>query len=785
MNTLEKTLRWTVVAAIFLLALIPFLVPSSLFFPFITGKNFAFRILIEIMAAGWLALALVYPAYRPRRSWILGAFALFVFIIALADALGAYPFKSFWSNYERMDGWVTLAHLFMLVVVASSMLNTEKLWRQLFQVYVGVSSLMGLYAFLQLFGIASLTPGFSSLARLDATFGNPIYLAVYMLFHIFIAALLIVKSGNERWSATERSVIGVFLGIFSAVLAVLARKAGWMPYVALFVFDALAARFVFLQKKYLLGFVLVLDTVVLFLTATRGTMLGLIGGIFVAAVLIALFGRDSSPRLARAALGMIVGIVVLSGGFFLVRDTAWVQNVSFLQRLATISVSDSTTKARLYNWGMAWQGVKERPLLGWGQENYAVVFDKYYDPRMYAQEQWFDRVHNIVFDWLVAGGFLGLFGYLSIFAAAFAALWHRSRTAVAAFTVVESSILTGVLAGYFFHNLFVFDNVTSYMLFGLVIAYIVWRRSESVEASRLWAASLRSGALPVIAVVVALALWGASAWINGAALAQNRLLIKAISPHTEGVSKNLEYIKKALAEGSLGTQEAREQLVQMATKIAGIPEVDVKTKQGFYDLAVAEITLQQEASPLDARPALFLGMLHDTFGNYAAGEKALEHAHALSPAKQSILYEMARNAQVRGDIAGMMQNLKLAYELETKNVEARILYAAAAIAIKNDALADELLAPIIPTGEAADPRIASAYLQQKRYDKIAAVWEAYVKVSPGSVRGYFTLAAAYYGMGQPAKAIAALQTASKISPDIALQAAGFIEQIRNGTLRLE
>ena len=45
---LKNTLRWTVLASIFLLTLIPFLVPTSLFFPFITGKNFAFRILVEI-----------------------------------------------------------------------------------------------------------------------------------------------------------------------------------------------------------------------------------------------------------------------------------------------------------------------------------------------------------------------------------------------------------------------------------------------------------------------------------------------------------------------------------------------------------------------------------------------------------------------------------------------------------------------------------------------------------------------------------------------------------------
>ena len=741
---LEKTLRWTVLASVFLLTLIPFFIAESLFFPFITGKNFAFRILVEVMAAGWLALALVYPAYRPRRSWVLAAFALFVVIVALADALGAYPFKSFWSNYERMDGWVTLAHLFMLAVVASSMLNTEKLWKAFWQTELVMSLAIAAYGFLQLFGIVSLTAGFSSVSRLDATFGNPIYLAVYMLFNAFIAALLWAR-------AWEKSMPGSRMGLSLAYGAVVA-----------------------------------IDCFVVLLTGTRGTILGLIGGIFVSAVLVALLGRESHTRLARAALGVVIGIVILSTGFFFVRDSAWVQRVGFLQRLATISATDSTTKARFYNWGMAWEGVKERPLLGWGQENYAVVFDKYYDPRMYGQEPWFARVHNIVFDWLVAAGILGFLSYLSIFAATLLALWHRPRDAkTPASSVVESSILTGVLAGYFFHNLFVFDNVTSYMLFGLIIAYIVWRRSESTASPRLWGASLPEQSLPVVAVVAALMLWGASAWINGSALAQNRLLIKAISPYPDGIAKNLDYIKQAVAEGSLGTQEAREQLVQIATRVASAPGIDTKLKQEFYDFSVAQMELQQAASPLDARPALFLGLLHDSFGNYAAGAEALAHAHALSPTKQSILYEMARNAQMRGDIAGMLQDFKQAYELETTNVQARILYAAAAIATGGDALATELLAPVIPTGEAADPRIASAYLQLKRFDKIAVIWESYVKVNPTDPQGYFTLAAAYYSMGDRTKAIAALEAASKLSPEVALQASTFIEQIRNGTLRLE
>src|SRR3990167_4086521 len=184
---IEKTLRFIVLGGIFALPFIVFLVAQSLFFPFITGKNFTFRIVVEIITGAYLALALVNPSFRPKRSWLLGLFALFVLVVAMADALGVAPFKSFWSNYERMDGWVTLVHLFFYFVVASSVLNTEKLWRAFWHVSLSVSAIVGVYGFLQLAGVASLNPGFSSLSRIDATFGNPIYLAAYMLFNIGIA----------------------------------------------------------------------------------------------------------------------------------------------------------------------------------------------------------------------------------------------------------------------------------------------------------------------------------------------------------------------------------------------------------------------------------------------------------------------------------------------------------------------------------------------------------------------------------------------------------------------
>lgn len=746
--TIEKTLRWIVLLGIFALPFIVFIIAQSLFFPFITGKNFTFRVIVEVITGAYLALALANPVYRPRRSWLLGAFALFVIVIALADAFGAYPFKSFWSNYERMDGWVTLAHLFCYFVVASSVLNTEKLWRALWHVSLAVSGVVGLYGLLQLAGIASLNPGFSSATRIDATFGNPIYLAAYMLFNVGVAAML--------WSRV------------------------WV--------ESIPGRRFWFSTLY--GGIIALDVLVLFFTGTRGTILGLVGGTVLSVLLIAFSSRESR----RVAVSTFLGLVVLAGMFFAVREQAWVQRVPFLHRIATISLEDNTTKARFMNWGMAWEGVKERPILGWGQENYAIVFDKYYNPQMFGQEQWFDRVHNVIFDWLVAAGIIGLLSYLSLFGGALWVLWRPSvergstgantpNVGGATFSVYERSILTGLLAAYFFHNLFVFDNITSYMLFTSVLAYIAWRGSEHAEPIPM--PNISPKILPLAAACTVVLVWGVAWYVNARPIAANRALLEGLKSHEEGLAKNLEYLKKSISYRTLGMQEAREQLTQIAAQIVRTEGIPVELKQRFLDLAVEEMSRMEAEAPLSARFPLFLGALLNAAGDYEKAAVALERAHELSPGKQTVLFELAANAAARGDVSGALEAYKEAYDSAPEFLDARLNFAAAAIRLAHDDVADELLGPVLEEGSAADPRIAAAYVSRKLYNKIVAIWEARTKAHPEDVQAHFTLAAAYYGTGNSARAIAVLENVGLIVPGAKNDADALIEQIRNGMAEVQ
>src|SRR3989344_171506 len=338
---INSFLRKALLTGVFCIPVIPLIVATdpllpNLFFPYITGKNFTFRILTELLVGGWLILMLRDATYRPHRSLITAAVAILVGIVAVADIFGVSSFKSIWSNFERMEGLVTMVHLLLYFLVTTSVLTTEKLWARFWQISLGVASIIGLYALFQTFGWFPMHQG----DRPDSTLGNATYLGGYMLFHAFMAGYFFFRTRG-----TSLSWLYGGLGIFSVLIV--------------------------------------------YLTGTRGAILGVLGGAFLTAVLTAFFAEDAK-RLRIIAAGAIAGLVILVGGFIAVRHTSFVQETPVLERLASISLEAG--KSRLLVWQMAWQGFQDRPILGWGQENFNYVFNTYYDPQMYDQEAWFDRV---------------------------------------------------------------------------------------------------------------------------------------------------------------------------------------------------------------------------------------------------------------------------------------------------------------------------------------------------------------------------------------------------------
>jgi hypothetical protein len=308
----------------------------------------------------------------------------------------------------------------------------------------------------------------------------------------------------------------------------------------------------------------------------------------------------------KTAIGTIVIIIALVAGFIAVRDTQFVKNNVTLQRLAQISWSNVTGQgqARQYVWPMALKGAEEKPILGWGQDGFNFVFNKYYDARMYGQEQWFDRAHDTPLDVLIAGGILGLLAYFLIFIFAIVVLWKKR----AELGVTDAALILGLLAGYFAQNLFVFDNLVSYFYFYTVLAYLYSKDAETkdveVKNNNSKNISVKTPntdiANYVILPILILILGGAVYYVNYKPIQANKNLIQALCAFTdektgaltscfqEGFSKNLEYFKTALSYDTFGNTEIREQLLSKTPQIVQLSNASGEVKQSFVDLAFSE-----------------------------------------------------------------------------------------------------------------------------------------------------------------------------------------------------
>jgi len=715
-GTVHTIVRWIALGALFLIPLTPLIVADALFFPFITGKAFYFRILAEIAVGAWAVLALMDKAYRPRFSWIGVTVVAFVAWMFLADALALNPLKAFWSNFERMEGWVLLVHLLGFFFAASTVLRGEKKWRAWFFVSLGTAVVVSSHALLQLAGVAPIHQGST---RIDASFGNSAYFAVYLLFNTFIAG----------WLA-------------------LTEKHAWL--------------------KYLLFAFAILEGYLVFMTQTRGTVLGLIAGLILAAALAALTGGKRTRRIAAVSL---MAIVVVTGGVYLARESSFVKHNSTLERVTSISVGD--LQVRLTLWHMAFEGFLEKPVLGWGQEGFNHVFNKYYDPSLYQQEPWFDRAHNVFVDWLMAGGLPALVLYLSLFGLAVYSLWTNSTLSRA-----ERIAITAALAGYAIHNLAVFDNLYSYVYFFAILALIDSQVGRPIarleEAPEIEENDAGMYALPIVGIMVATLIL----MVNVSGMNASTKLITAISPSPDGTG-NLAAFEDLTAHSPFAMQEVREQLVSFAVSAAGSSAVSADNKQKLLVLAITEMQKEVAAHPQDARIRLQLSYAYRAAGDSQKALEQVQAASALAPNKEQILIQQGILDWEAGDAQAARADFEKAYALGPQFQDLAAYAAAGQYGTGDAATAKATLNTAYGTTTVDSDILALAYYRTKDWQNLIQLWKLRISKN-ASGDTYFGLAAAYYVGGQKAHAIATVQEAVELFPELAPQAAAAISQIEKG-----
>lgn len=612
-----KIFRAVALIAVYAIPFSALVVVDSLFFPFIVGKAVVFRALIEIAFFAWVVLALCDHRYRPRDSKILFVFSLFVIWMFIADLFAVNSHKAIFGNFERMDGWITLLHLFLFFIVSGSLLRTRKVWKIFWFISLAVSIVISCDALWDMVRASSGT-------RIGGVFGNPIYLAAYALFHIFIAAYYFFNS----------HIISRAARLFLCAAALL-------------------------------------NILILFYSGTRSAILGLFAGVMISASLYFAVRYG----IGKKAFALIAVVFITAVSVFLLARLPSLRDTFPFSRIASISINEGKTRMTL--WQMAFEGAQERPIFGWGQEGYNYVFADYYKPSLFNQEQWFDRAHNTYLDWLTAGGIPALLLYIAIFLFAVQSIWKNEKD------VLPAALLTGAIGAYAVHSLFVFDSLITSILFIAVFAhahalpFAPLRISVHDLLGRKFA--LRSGYARFAIIGGVVVVFGVTQFFAILRpVMVNRELVKALSASDVRVA--LEHFDQALSYG-IFKQEIREQLTLFSSKAgasSGIPE-DIRVKTAQF--AEKEMSEQISETPRDVRAYVMRSVARRAAFDAQGALSDLEKAKELSPRKQSLFIEQGNIAYAIGN-KHMAANIFLqAYALDESFHETAAYAGAGLIAI--------------------------------------------------------------------------------------------------------
>ena len=736
-KTLESIYKYITLTGLFAVLFLPLYIENSFFFPFITGKGFAFRIIVEIIFASWILLFLRNNTYLPKWSSIQVCFTIFTVVLLIADILGVSFLRSFWSNFERMDGWLTLVHLWGYFMVLSSMFSVRegdrRMWNNYFNVSLFVAGIVGIYGFSQLFGFAKIHQGS---ARIDASLGNAIYLAVYMMFNSLLAIYMAFDSAEKKNNDTSLYAVSLY--------------------------SILAIVFAFLM----------------FETSTRGVVLGYILGIIVGLIMLAISGKNKQTKLISVAL--IASILIVGGIFWSIKDTKFVQNNPNLKRFAEISLSDTKTQARGYIWPMAVKGVFSTPktsIIGWGQENFNYIFNANYNPEMWRHEQWFDRAHNTYLDWLVAGGVIGLLAYLSIF------IFTLVSIAKSNLNINEKAVIVAILIGYSVQSIFTFDNLISYMYLYIVLGFIsgirsskehAWIKKITLHNSKNYHIYRDYFYTPVIAIAFIVVMFS----VNIRPIQANTSLIDAMItcsggnqlPSVSAFQKVVDYDKY------MASQEAREQTLSCATNVinSGLPQ---NLKVDFANLAGSQIDAQMNVTPNDARIYYLGGVFMNNAGSYSAGKLLLEKANTLSPNKQSIILELATNYVNTGDVKGALEIIKKAYEGTPDNDNVRSAYMSLLILNGEESKLKTIFKDKYENTY-YDEKIVGVYMNKKQYNKAIEIYNYLIGKYPSMSKYYLGIAGVYYSSGDKYSAINELKIVGDKFPELKKQTEDAIKEVQ-------
>ncbi|MBI2436973.1 MAG: O-antigen ligase family protein [Candidatus Magasanikbacteria bacterium] len=600
---MQKKLEYLIKILIGATFFIPlFVVPSSYIFPFIVPKIVWFRSLVLLMLGCYLVLLVSdWNKYRIKLSAINILVGLFFTSFAISTFVGVDWYRSFWDNHERMLGLFTIFHYVVFYYITTTIIRTWDEWKIFLRLFLGAGAIVMFIGLLQKYGNPELLLNRGG-DRVSATLGNSIYFSGYGIFLCAIGYVLAVKEHIKKtnpwfWYALVGGLLG-FWGIFGG--------------------------------------------------GTRGALLGLIAGVFALLIMYIIFLREHIQT--RKIIGLIMSVFLVSLLMLVVfRATTFVEHIPGVGRLLSTHINfvGDSTDTRIMAWSIAIDGWKEKPIFGWGPNNYYYAFNKYYRPEFLRagwSETWFDNAHSVVFNTLTVQGAFGIVAYFGLYVVASILLIRAYQKKTIDIHVLSISI--AFLIAHLVSLITVFDNPTSYLYFFFFLAFInSYLREHTKSFNTKNIKSPSSGLAVVVSLFVLLLIYSTN--INPANA--NKATLEAV----RALQNNTRVLEAYTHADSIPTphiDDVRNDFARSASQLMSelFKQGNTNKALELFDFIQAELKKNIVLHPFDIRVHLQLAQL-DMMGAQMKqdlsliieAEQLLDQALLLSPKRQQIQYMLS------------------------------------------------------------------------------------------------------------------------------------------------
>ncbi len=452
----ENKLYWLYFTGFFIILALPLLTYPPLFFPPDWGKVIVFRsllsVLIFVLACQFLykknekitERKIKWKSFSYLSLWLL---TLLLAIYFIATIFSAEPYFSFWGSPARSEGSLNFAFFAFLPILLFFLIKGKD-WQKIWDFSIFIGFLVTLVGIFQYFGIFNniLIP--SEGGGIASTAGYSGFFATYLLLLSFLALSFGLKEVSKKRFFYFICLLFFLFGIFIS-----GARAAYLGIIIGFIYYLL-----FYPKK--------IKTLKIIAIIILIIIISIVSYINFSAKLPNVFYENRILSYFSSRLSL---------------KTAWID----------------ITETRASTWKIGIGAIKEKPLLGWGPENFQIAFDKFYDPSLPQMLiLWWDRAHNFLIEYAVNAGVPFLIIYLLLISVIFFELQKIKRknseqanadnNGLTGKAIIAHAIQAGFV-GYLITSLFTFDGFVTHLIFFLLIGYsffLIYKPEQIEETAK-------------------------------------------------------------------------------------------------------------------------------------------------------------------------------------------------------------------------------------------------------------------------------------------------------------